>query len=49
MKYTKEERLEVGRKIYESGLSNLKVSSIIPENHKTSDSSGCVNHSERGC
>jgi len=34
VKYTKEERLEVGRKIYESGLSNLKVSSIIPENHK---------------
>lgn len=29
MKYTKEERLEFGRKIYESGLSNLKAGEIF--------------------
>lgn len=29
MKYTKEERLEVDRKIYESGLSNLKVGEVF--------------------
>ena len=29
MKYTKEERLEVGRKIYESGLSNLKAGEVF--------------------
>ena len=29
MKYTKEERLEVGRKIHESGLSNLKAAELF--------------------
>lgn len=29
MKYTKEERLEIGRKIYESRLSNLKAGEIF--------------------
>ena len=29
MKYTKEERLEVGRKIHESGLSNLKAGQVF--------------------
>lgn len=29
MKFTKEERLEVGRKIHESGLSNLKAAKVF--------------------
>ena len=29
MKYSKEERIEVGRKIYESGLSNLKAAELF--------------------
>ncbi len=29
MKYSKEERLEVGRKIHESGLSNLKAAEMF--------------------
>ena len=29
MKYTKQERLEIGRKIHESGLSSLKAASIF--------------------
>ena len=29
MKYSKEERIEVGRKIYESGLSNLKAGELF--------------------
>lgn len=29
MKYTKEERLEVGRKIHESGLSNLNAGQVF--------------------
>ena len=29
MKYTKEERLEVGRKIHESGMSNVKAAEVF--------------------
>ena len=29
MKYSKEERLEVGRKIHESGLSNLNAGQVF--------------------
>ena len=39
MKYAKEERLEVSRKIYESGLSNLKAGEVfgISENRNEID------------
>ncbi len=35
MKYTKEERLELGRKIYESGLSNLKAGKVFGISEET--------------
>ena len=35
MKYTKEERLELGHKIYESGLSNLKAGKVFGISEET--------------
>ena len=37
MKYSKEERLEVGRKIHESGLSNLNAGQVFGIAKKVQD------------